>query len=242
MRGRMALMLLAALSATSEVWAQCVAPAADRATMTVKGTASVGRRPDVADLAVTVRTRGPALDGTARDHEARVAQAVRVFDGLTGSGVAVDAGSFSLSEERAPVPPGGRPSDVRPTFRAETRYDLAMPVGAKLDAVVAEIASAGLFELGSVRFSVSNEGGAIDEVRRAAMADAKRQAEIYADGAGVRLEAVDRITDGAVDSLGVEAADLPMRVAGLPPSVGIKAPASQSFSGSVTVVWHIVPR
>ncbi len=233
------------LLAAPAVRAQCAPPAPPRATLTVRGTASVDRRPDTAHLAVTVRTRGPALDGTTHDHSSRVGGAVAVLDRLKAAGVAVDEGEFSLSEERAPVPPGARPSDVKPTYRADTRYTLAVPLGARLDAVVAEIASSGLFELGQVRFSVSDNASAIDDVRRAAVADAKRQAQIYAEGTDMRLDGVDRIVDGAADSPGDGAADLPMRVAapGLPPpSVGLVSPKSLPFSGSVTVVWFIVPR
>lgn len=253
MRARVVSMVgLAALFAPACAGAQCAslpappsAPAAERATLTVKGTADVERRPDTAHLAVVVRTRGPALDSTARDHEARVGSAKAVLDRLAASGVTVDEGAFSLNEERAPIPPGGRPSDVPPTYRAETRYELGMPLGTRLDAVVAEVASAGLFELGPVRFSVSDGASAVDDVRRAAVADAKRQAQIYAEGTDMRLDGVDRITDSAAESPGDALVDLPRRVAapGLPPpSVGIKPPKSLSFSGSVTVVWHIVPR
>lgn len=235
------LALAVALCTATLARAQCPAPGAARGTLTVAGQGETSRPPDTASVAISLLTRGPTLDGTSRDHRQRVASAAPVIERLKAQGVTVDEGSFSLSEERAPVSAGARPKDEPPTYRAATRYDLTVAPLDRLDAIVAGIVASGLFEIKSVRFSVADSRAALDDARRAAMADAQRQARVYADAADLRLDAIDTIVDGQAAGRGDGAYDLPERLARTA-SVGITAPKALAFSGSVTVTWHVVPR
>lgn len=246
MRARLVGMVgLAAPFAPSCAGAQCAAspPVAppERATLAIVGNSEVHRRPEIAAIDVSLLTRGPTLDGTSRDHRQRVALAAQAIERLKAEGVAVETGAFTLSEERAPVPVGVRPSGEPPTYRAATRYDLTVKSLDRIDAVVAKVAASGLFEVGSIRFSVVDQDAALDDARRAAMADALRQARVYADAGGVNLDGIDHIVDGQVASRGDGAYDLPVRLARTA-SVGIVPPKALNFTGSVTVTWHIVPR
>jgi uncharacterized protein YggE len=221
--------------------AQCPAPAEVRATLAVVGNGEVRRAPEIATVEVSLLTRGPTLEGTTRDHRTRVAEAAPLLQRLKGEGVVVEDGAFNLSEERAPVPAGVRPGNDPPTYRAATRYALTMKPLDRVDATVAEIAASGLFEIGSIGFSVADDAAALDDARRAAMADALRQARVYADAGGVRLDAIDGVADGAAAPRGDGFYDLPARMA-RNASVGITPPKSLAFKGNVTVTWHIVPR
>ncbi len=218
--------------------AQPAAPPPEPATLVVRGTATVDRKPDVARLAIALVTRGATAEGVARDHEARVARAAAVLGRLKAQGVSVDQGAFDLGEDEVPASPGAPPP--RPTYRAETVYDLSMPGPDRLDAVVGDIAAAGLFEVQSARFAVAETAGALDEVRRAAMADARRQATVYAEAGDLRLDGILRIADG--DAGGGEGGfERPLRLARAK-SVGIRPPDRLQFQGSVTVTWRVVPR
>jgi uncharacterized protein YggE len=64
-------------------------------------------------------------------------------------------------------------------------------VGDVLDRVVA----AGATEVGNVSFLVSDASKALDQAREAAIADARRKAEVYAKASGVRLGRVEWITE-----------------------------------------------
>jgi uncharacterized protein YggE len=66
-------------------------------------------------------------------------------------------------------------------------------VGETLDRLIA----AGATDAGSVEFLHSDTAKALDEAREAAMADAKRKAELYAHAAGVSLGEVNWITEDA---------------------------------------------
>lgn len=243
MRVSVTMALIAGLSFPAATRAQTVCPPAgpDRATLAVVGNGEVSRAPDTARISISLQTRGPTLDGTARDHRQRVAQAAPILDRLKAAGVTVDEGGFSLSEERAPVAPNTRPTNEPPTYRAATAYGLTIRPLDRIDALVADIVAAGLFEIGSVRFSVANEHAVLDDARRDAMADALRQAKVYADAGDVRLDGIDHIVDGQAASRGDGLYDLPLRMARTA-SVGITPPKALSFTGSVTVTWHIVPR
>jgi uncharacterized protein YggE len=64
-------------------------------------------------------------------------------------------------------------------------------VGDVLDRVVA----AGATEVSNVSFMVSDASKALDQAREAAIADARRKAEVYAKASGVRLGRVEWITE-----------------------------------------------
>ena len=71
----------------------------------------------------------------------------------------------------------------------------------------------------TVRYGIKDEERAIDDARRAAVKDARRQAEVYADAAGVKLAEVLEIFDGVGQNLGSEAS---LRAA--TPNVGESSP------------------
>jgi uncharacterized protein YggE len=90
----------------------------------------------------------------------------------------------------------------------------------------------------NVAFLVDQDRRALNEARRAAVRDARDQAEAYADAAGVRLVDVAEIADGEA---------IPVRADGyadlaLPAYVQVIPPATVTFTASVRVVWHIAPR
>lgn len=209
-------------------------------TLTVRGTGSVTAAPDVAWMSVSVLTRGPSLEAAVRDHTGRVATAKAVLARLAAAGVGVDEGSFSLGEEPAPPGPDGRRAAQPPTFRAETRFDLVLRRLDTIDAVAGDIVGAGVFEFGSTRFGVMDRTSATDRARRAAMADARHQADIYAEAGELRLDGIQRIADA--DATGSDALyDMPVRAARAA-KVGITPPKTLDFQASVTVTWRVAPR
>ena len=210
------------------------------ATLTVRGSAAVAQAPDLARMTVSVLTRGATLDAAVRGHTTRVAAARAVLARLAASGVTVDEGSFDLGEERPMPGPDGRASPQPATYRAETRFDLTLRPLDRLDGVVGEIAAAGLFELGSARFGVADGAGATDRARRAAMADARHQADVYAEAGGLRLDGIQRIAD-AEAAIPDGAPERPLRMVRAA-TVGITPPKALDFQAGVTVTWRVVPR
>jgi uncharacterized protein YggE len=95
----------------------------------------------------------------------------------------------------------------------------------------------------SIAWGLDRSDEAEDEARRRAVADAKRQASVYADAAAVSLGALRLIADGSVSGgprpmmEGVQ-----MRMAAAAPAVPIVPPASVHFSASVRMEWEIQRR
>jgi hypothetical protein len=57
--------------------------------------------------------------------------------------------------------------------------------------------AAGATDVGNIAFLVSDPSKALDQAREAAIADARRKAEVYARAAGIRLGQVEWITEAS---------------------------------------------
>ena len=99
----------------------------------------------------------------------------------------------------------------------------------------------GLFGIETVRFDVVQERAALNQARRAAMLDAREQAQAYAEPVDLELEQIVSITDGDADPPDGEA-DLPARRTSGSYTVQILPPAKLEFTASVNVTWRIAPR
>ncbi|MGI3900373.1 MAG: SIMPL domain-containing protein [Janthinobacterium lividum] len=227
-------LLLAAAPAAAQ------SPAPPAGVLIVRGSATVSQKPDLAHLSLSVVTIGPTLVVAARDHAARAARAGSALAQWASQGAAVDEGSFSLVQDNVPEPESKAPGKSVMIYRAETRYDVTVTAIDRLDAIVAGIVGTGLFEVGPTSFSVADETAAVDHVRRAAMADALHQAEIYAEAGSVRLDGIERIADGEASGASAPPA-MSMKMA-RSATVGLTPPKTLTFQGSVAVTWRIAPR
>jgi uncharacterized protein len=66
-----------------------------------------------------------------------------------------------------------------------------------LGEILDRLVAAGATDVGNVALLVSDTSKALDQAREAAMADARRKAEVYARAAGVRLGPVEWITENS---------------------------------------------
>ena len=124
-----------------------------------------------------------------------------------------------------------------PEYRAITTFSLKANQLAALNEVISAIAAAGVFEVRTIRYGIKDEERAIDDARRAAVRNARRQAEVYADAAGVKLAEILEIFDGVAQNLGSEAS---LRAA--TPNVQVSPPATIPFRAGINIKWRIVSR
>jgi len=211
------------------------------AVLAVKGEGRVEVKPDYAHFLATVSTKGRSLAEAATAHEERATRALSMLQGLKGAGVDLNSTSFRLNQDPIqPVPRQPSPTEKpqEPQFTAVTNFDLRVRPISALNGIITKLASSGLFEVRSVSFEVEQEHTALNQARRAAVRDARDQAEAYADAGGVQLMEVIEIADGnAVPAGAVEYADIAR-----PRYVQIIPPATVAFTASVKVVWRIAPR
>ncbi|HKD27080.1 MAG TPA: SIMPL domain-containing protein [Xanthobacteraceae bacterium] len=219
-------------------------PSADSRTgavLTVKGEGRIDVKPDYAQSNATVSTKGRSLAETAAAHEERATRALSVLQGLKGAGVEIITSSFRLNQDPPSIPQGRPPTSEKPSeprFTAVTSFDFRVKPIDGLNGVITKLASSGLFEMRGVIFRVEQERTALNEARRAAVLDARDQAEAYADAGGVRLVEVIEISDGeAIPLSATGEADLARA-----PYVQIVPPAVVAFTATVKIVWRIAPR
>lgn len=211
-----------------------------RPTITVMGQGKSKSVPELARISAVVETRSGTLGFASETHAKRAAEAASILSGLSGKGVRVREGQFSLVVERQPWVPGqdaeakGRASDAVAT----TRFEIEVSPTAGIDAVLAKLAESGLFEMRGVAYDVVDRSTHLDAARRDAMADAIRQARLYAEAGGFSLGAMQSVRDGQAAILD-RVAPMAMRSAMAEGSVQASAPDTIDADASVSVTWLI---
>jgi uncharacterized protein YggE len=166
-----------------------------RAEITVNGHGEVSAVPDMAHVFAGVLTDGKtAADALDANNKAMRA----LLDRLKALGIDprdVQTASFNLA------PKYRYPKDAAPELIGYTvNHQLSITVQ-KLDqagVVMDDLVKDGANQVNGVTFAVKDTQKLLDEARKLAIADARRKAEIYAAGAGVKLGKVLRISEAEV--------------------------------------------
>jgi uncharacterized protein YggE len=193
----MALVFRFGLLAAFAVLAPSVAPAQQQqpaeARIVVSGEGSVSVKPDHAQVRSGVTTRAKTVK-EAVDANSKLMAAV--IAALKDAGIAdkdIQTSRFSIQPVYAPQEPRTEPrltgysvsNQVTATIREIGK------VGDVLDRAIA----AGATDAGNIAFLVADPSKALDQAREAAVADARRKAEVYAKASGVRLGRVEWIAE-----------------------------------------------
>jgi uncharacterized protein YggE len=159
----------------------------------VVGEGRVTVAPDYAQIASGVTTRGKTVKEASDANSKTMAAIIKA---LRDSGVAqndVQTSRFSVQPVYLPQEPRTEPKlagySVSNQVRAKIRH--IDQLGEILDRLI----TAGATDVGNIEFLVSDPSKALDQAREAAIADARRKAEVYARAAGIRLGQVEWITE-----------------------------------------------
>jgi uncharacterized protein YggE len=228
---RIAIVLIIALMAA----AANAQTASREGSITVAGEGRVNVAPDFAEFYADVVTRAETLDAATRQHTDRAAKAAAALRTAAKFSVSVESSSFRLESRPASQrPPGQKQPPAE--YRAITSFAVKVDRLDTLNDAVSSIAGSNLFEVRNIRYGIKDEQRAIDDARRAAVRSARRQADVYADAAGVKLGDIMEIFDGIAQNLGSEAA---LRAA--TPNVQLSPPATIPFRATINMRWRIVP-
>jgi uncharacterized protein YggE len=236
MRSMMKSFCLAAALAAAPIaaLAQPAAPAREPI-LSVRGEGTAEAKPDNARVTLRVVSSAPTLAAAMAAHQGRAADARRLLDAAAADGASIESSTFSAGEaSQGPQPRGGEAPRV-PRYDAVTIFTVTLGHLDRVDAVVARLAASGLFEVQGLAFGVADERAPMNEARRKAVADARAQAETYAEAAGLRLGDIVELTDGG-------GRPTPFRMAAAAPSAQIQPPETLSFTASVGISWSIAPR
>src|ERR1700689_446466 len=168
-------------------------PKSAPARIVVTGEGSVRAPPDYALITggVTLRAKTAKEAATA---DAKLMTAVA--DALRDAGIAqedIQTSRYSLAPVYAP--PQQNTEAKLTGFSASNRISAKVNDLDKVGDIIDRLIGAGATDIGGVHFMHSDISKALDGARQAAMADARRKAQVYAEAAGIRLGNVIWITE-----------------------------------------------
>ncbi len=209
-------------------------PRASASRVVVVGEGSVSVAPDVARIRSGVSTRGKTVREATETNSKTMAA---ILTALADSGIPqkdIRTAQLSIQPVYASQDPRGEQKLVG--YSVSNHVDAKIRHVEKLGEILDRLIAAGATDVWNVEFQVADPGKALDQAREAAIADARRKAELYARAAGVTLGRVVSIEEESGRS-----APLPMRALAAPGAsaqVPI-APGESTLRAAVTVGFDI---
>jgi uncharacterized protein YggE len=159
----------------------------------VTGDGSVSVAPDHAQIRSGVTTRArTAKEGV--DANSKVMAAI--IAALKGAGIAekdIQTARFSIQPVYASQVSGSEPK--LSGYSVSNQVNVTIREIGKVGDVLDRVVAAGATDAGNVSFLVSDASKALDQAREAAIADARRKAEVYAKASDVQLGRVEWISE-----------------------------------------------
>jgi uncharacterized protein len=166
---------------------------APEARIVVTGEGSVSVKPNYAQIRSGVTTRTKTVK---EGIDANSKLMVGIIAALKDAGIAekdIQTARFSIQPVYAPQEPSTEPK--LSGYSVSNQVNVTIREIGKVGDVLDRVVAAGATEVGNVSFLVSDASKALDQAREAAIADARRKAEVYAKVSGVRLGRVEWITE-----------------------------------------------
>jgi uncharacterized protein YggE len=160
--------------------------------VTVTGEATVAAVPDNAVIHVGVSSQGKTARAAS---DANAKEMAVVLAAIKESGVAdrdIQTTTLSLQPQYDP-----NKSGTARLIGFQVNNQLAVKIRdiGRLSAVIDRAIAAGVNEMSGIEFVVSQQAKLLDQARAAAIADAHRKAELYANAAGVKVGRVMAISE-----------------------------------------------
>jgi len=170
-------------------------PAPAEARVIVIGEGSVHVAPDYAQIRGGVTTKGKTVK-EATDANSKVMAAITAA--LLSAGIAqsdIQTAQFSIQPVYAPPQPQTEPKPKLVGYSVSNQITVTVRALGKVSDTLDRMVDAGATDVGNVSFLHSDPAKALDQAREAAVADARRKAELYARVAGFTLGRVAWLTE-----------------------------------------------
>jgi len=175
--------------------AQQQAASAPEAGIVVIGEGSISAAPDYAEVNGGVTTRGKSVQ-EATDANSKLMAAIT--SALQDAGIAakdIQTSRFSIQPLYTPADPHNESKLVG--YSVSNQVNVTIRDIGKAGDILDRLATAGVTNVGNIEFLHSDPSKLLDQARAAAVADAKRKAEIYAKASGIALGRVVWIAEDA---------------------------------------------
>jgi uncharacterized protein YggE len=208
-------------------------------TLSVSGSGEAELKPDFARIIIEVETQGDAIQQVvARNASSSDAVIARII----GLGITKDqirTANFEVAQTPLQTDRNGNEVKV-PKFTASHRLQIITRDLGGIGKLAGEILASPDMRFDSVSFGLDRQEAGEDEARKAAVRDAKRQADVYAEAAGVTLGRVLEVRDGSAQPYQIEGRMRAM--AAKAAEVPIIPPATIRYTAGVSMVWEIAPK
>lgn len=208
--------------------------------ITVEGHADIDVEPDLARISVGVTTRAPT-PAAAIDQNSAAAR--KVIDAARKAGIEpkdIRTGTLSLQQAFKNVRDAGGNFEQRPDgFSVTNSVTLQVRELPKLGPVLRQVVEEGANTIDNLSFAVSDRKKIDDDLRKEAVLDARRRAEILVQTAGAKLGDVRTINETSRGGGPRPMQMSEMRLAAAPKADVPVSAGSLTFSSSVTVTWTL---
>ena len=163
------------------------------ARIVVIGEGNVTAPPDYAAIRSGVTTRAKSVKDASDDNAKLM---VAIITALQNSGIEQkDVQTSEFSVQPVYVQPQSNGEAKLTGFSVSNQVDVKVRQIGKLGDIIDQLVTAGATNIGDVEFLLADPSKALDQARTAALADARRKAELYAKAAGLSLGSVVWITE-----------------------------------------------
>ncbi|GLS19500.1 hypothetical protein GCM10007874_25170 [Labrys miyagiensis] len=169
--------------------------------ISITGEASVSAKPDVAYVSIGVENAGKVANEVLAANSKTTGDVLAALKGAGIDAKDLQTSGFTVQPQiLRPQNSSLSSSDDSPSI---TGYTVANTVNVtlhdlpKLGDVLDKAVTAGANSIDGIQFDVSNPSALLDDARKAALADARRKAQIYADAAGLKLGKLVELSENA---------------------------------------------
>jgi uncharacterized protein YggE len=202
----------------------------------VIGEGSVHVPPDYAQIRSGVTTRAKTVK-EASEANSKLMGAITAALLETGIGQKdIQTARFSIQPVYAPPQPAAEPK--LSGYSVSNQVAVTIRQISKVGEILDRLVTAGVTDVGNIAFLLSDPSRALDQAREAAVADARRKAELYARASGVGLGRVAWITEdsGYAPSIPMAASRAQTAMAAPVPIAG----GEDTLEARITVGYDIV--
>jgi uncharacterized protein YggE len=205
------------------------------ARIVVTGNGNIALAPDYAEFGCGASTKAKTAKEATNANSKIVAA---IMAALRDSGVEqkdIQTAQFSLQPDYAASQPNTEPKLIG--FSVSNRVSVTVRDIGKLGDIIDRVVAAGATDVGQVDFAHNDVSKLLDQARGAALADARRKAEIYAKAAGLTLGTVVYVRDNGERLPFAQKSFMRVAAAAVPIAAG-----EDTLGTSVTVGFDVVPK
>ncbi|SNZ20813.1 SIMPL domain-containing protein [Cohaesibacter gelatinilyticus] len=208
-------------------------------TISINGTGMVEMTPDLAIISAGVHSRSKTTKQALADNNSKMAA---LFSTLEEAGIDkkdMQTSNFNIHPEMRYPRKGENKPPMIVGYNVNNQLTVKIRDLAKIGTVLTALVEAGANNMSGLRFDVSNKKSKLEEARKAALADAKAKANLYATELGVKIKRLKSLSES-----GGYNAPRPMMMKAARMEMAMDAPVpvaegSLSLSINVNTTWEL---